>query len=95
MQFFALGVASEAALDVYVGIAAPPERLPALASGALKTNADQTAARVAEAVVLESLIHWQRKAGLVCFLLPDSSIRSLSLGQRCRARCSPAKLAVL
>lgn len=65
VQFYALGVPSDGALDVYVGVTAPPERLPALASGAVRCNADQIAARVAEAVVLESLIHWQRKANLV------------------------------
>lgn len=67
-QFFALGVPSDGALDVYLGISGPQERLPALASGAAKCNADHVAARVAEAVALESLIHWQRKVGLVGLL---------------------------
>jgi hypothetical protein len=80
-QFYALGVASEGALDVYVGISPPPEHLHALASGAHKANADQAAARVAEAVVLESLIHWQRKAGLVT----NNRILLRAMCERCSA----------
>lgn len=66
VQFYALGVPSktDGVLDVYVAVAAPPEHLPAIAKGSGKCNSG-FAARVAEAVILESLIHWQRKANLV------------------------------
>ncbi len=65
-QFYALGVPAsdaEADLDVYVAIAEPPETLRAIASGRLPGG--PVAARVTEAVILESLIHAQRLAGLV------------------------------
>lgn len=53
------------ALDVYVAIDAAPERLPYLAANSANRDADWLADRVVEAVLLESLIQWQRKSGLV------------------------------
>jgi hypothetical protein len=64
-QFYALAVPSASVLDVYVSIDAPPERLASLAAGGAGKDADRLADRVTEAVLLESLIQWQRRAGLV------------------------------
>lgn len=65
LQYYALGVPAAGALDVYVAINAPPERLTYLAANTANRDADRLADRVVEAVLLESLIQWQRKAGLV------------------------------
>jgi hypothetical protein len=65
LQYYALGVPAAGVLDVYIAIDAAPERLPYLAVNSANRDADWLADRVVEAVLLESLIQWQRKSGLV------------------------------
>ncbi len=73
MQYYALGVPAAGALDVYIAIDAAPERLTYLAANTANRDADRLADRVVEAVLLESLIQWQRKAGLVrCIGFPSA-----------------------
>ena len=66
LQYYALGVPAAGALDVYIAIDAAPERLGYLAANTANRDADWLTDRVVEAVLLESLIQWQRKSGLVC-----------------------------
>jgi hypothetical protein len=67
-------VPAAGALDVYIAIDAAPERLSYLAANTANRDADRLADRVVEAVLLESLIQWQRKAGLVRVCLGCSGV---------------------
>ena len=86
LQYYALGVPAAGALDVYVAIDAAPERLGYLATNTANRDADWLTDRVVEAVLLESLIQWQRKSGLVRVtpLFPAASVLPTE-------RCAPGR----